>query len=198
MKKVIAFLILAFNLNANAQEVSVEKSIFGVQTGFGVHTGIWFNNESKLSNSIALRSEIGLEKDFTVGDHYDGAGFILQPVLTLEPRYYYNLEKRNSKGKNTANNSGNYFSIKTSYHPDWFVINLANNVTKTADLAIVPTWGLKRQIGNHFTYETAVGFGYRVVYLKENSVNGNVQNVDGAYNRNQYIPYVHMGIGYIF
>lgn len=198
MKKVIAFLILAFNLNISAQEVSVEKSIFGVQTGFGVHAGIWFNNESKLSNTIALRSEIGLEKDFTVGDHYDGAGFILQPVLTLEPRYYYNLEKRNSKGKSTNNNSGNYFSIKTSYHPDWFVINLADNVTKTADLAIVPTWGLKRQIGTHFTYETAVGFGYRVVYLKENSVNGNVQNVDGTYNTNQYIPYVHVGIGYIF
>lgn len=198
MKRVIAILILAFNLNANAQEVSVEKSIFGIQTGFGVHTGIWFNNESKLLNSIALRSEIGLEKDFTVGDHYDGAGFILQPVLTVEPRYYYNLEKRNAKGKITANNSGNYFSIKTSYHPDWFVINLADNVTKTADLAIVPTWGLKRQIGNHFTYETAVGFGYRVVYLKENSLNGNVQYVDGAYNRNQYIPYLHIGIGYTF
>ncbi|MFV8377714.1 hypothetical protein [Flavobacterium sp. LB3R33] len=196
MKRVIAVLILAFNLNINAQEVGVEKSIFGIQTGFGVYTGIWFNNESKLSNSIALRSEIGLEKDFTVGDHYDGAGFILQPVLTVEPRYYYNLEKRNLKGKKTANNSGNYISIKTSYHPDWFVINLADNVTKTADLAIVPTWGLKRQIGNHFTYETAVGFGYRVVYLKENSVNGNVQNVDGAYNRNQYIPYLHIGIGY--
>jgi hypothetical protein len=196
MKRVIAILILAFNLNINAQEVGVEKSIFGIQTGFGVQTGIWFNNESKLSNSIVLRSEIGLEKDFTVGDHYDGAGFILQPVLTVEPRYYYNLEKRNSKGKKTANNSGNYISIKTSYHPDWFVINLADNVTKTADLAIVPTWGLKRQIGNHFTYETAVGFGYRVVYLKENSVNGNVQNVDGAYNRNQYIPYLHIGIGY--
>ncbi|TDE31405.1 MULTISPECIES: hypothetical protein [Flavobacterium] len=198
MKKVIIVLILAFNLNANAQEVPVEKSIFGIQTGFGVHTGIWFNNESKLSSSIALRSEIGLEKDFTVGDHYDGAGFILQPVLTVEPRYYYNLEKRNVKGKKTANNSGNYVSIKTSYHPDWFVINLADNVTKTADLAIVPTWGLKRQIGNHFTYETALGFGYRVVYLKENSVNGNVQNVDGAYNRNQYIPYLHIGIGYAF
>lgn len=198
MIKVLSVLILAFSLNVNAQEVSVEKSIFGVQTGFGVHTGIWFNNESKLSNSIALRSEIGLEKDFTVGDHYDGAGFILQPVLTVEPRYYYNLEKRNSKGKKIANNSGNYISIKTSYHPDWFVINLADNVTKTADLAIVPTWGLKRQIGNHFTYETAVGFGYRVVYLKENSVNGNVQTVDGAYNRNQYIPYLHIGIGYAF
>jgi hypothetical protein len=39
------------------------------------------------------------------------------------------------------------------------VLNLADNYTKTADLAIIPTWGIKRQIGTHFTYETAIGKG---------------------------------------
>jgi len=196
MKKILAFVILGLNLNVKAQTVSVEKSIFGIQTGF---TGLWLNNESKLSNSLVLRSEIGVEHDFTVGDHYDGAGFILQPVLTIEPKYYYNLEKRNSKGKITAKNSGNYISIKTSYHADWFVINLDKNITKTADLAIIPTWGLRRQIGNHFNYETGVGLGYRIVYLKANYNNGNYQNVDDfAKNKNQYTPYLHLRIGYIF
>jgi hypothetical protein len=38
------------------------------------------------------------------------------------------------------------------------VLSLADNYTKTADLAI-PTWGIKRQIGTHFTYETAIGLG---------------------------------------
>ncbi|HEX9152948.1 MAG TPA: hypothetical protein VF842_12740 [Flavobacterium sp.] len=198
MRKVVALLVLGLNLNINAQKVGVEKSIFGLQAGFGETAGIWVNNESKLSNSIALRSEIGLEKDFAVGDHYSGTGFILQPVVTIEPRHYYNLEKRKAKGKNTAHNSGNYVSIKTSYHPDWFVINLEDNITKTADLAIVPTWGIKRQIGSHFTYETALGLGYRIVYLKANAVNGNVQNADGAQNRNQYIPYLQTRIGYTF
>ncbi|UFH34192.1 hypothetical protein [Flavobacterium acetivorans] len=193
MRKTIAFAILLLSLGVNAQNNSVEKSIFGIQTGFA---GIWLNNESKLSNSIALRSEIGIEHDFTVGDHYDGAGLILQPVLTLEPRYYYNLEKRNTKGLITTKNSGNYISIKTSYHPDWFVVNLNDNITKTADLAIIPTWGIKRQIGNHFTYETAIGLGYRVVYLKDNYNNGNYQNVDGAGKRNQYTPHLHLRIGY--
>jgi hypothetical protein len=82
------------------------KDFFSIQTGLG----IWINNETKLSNSIALRSEIGIEHDFFC-DQYDGAGFILQPVLTLEPRYYYNLENRNSEEK-TSKNSGNYFSLK--------------------------------------------------------------------------------------
>jgi hypothetical protein len=40
-----------------------------------------------------------LKYDFTLGSQYDGAGFILQPVLTVEPRYYYNLEKGNTQGK---------------------------------------------------------------------------------------------------
>lgn len=150
MRKTIALLFLGLSSGIYGQNDSVEKAIFGLQTGFA---GIWLNNESKLSNSFVVRSEIGIENDFAVGDHYGDAGFILQPVITLEPRYYYNLRKRNTAGKKTSNNSGNYLSFKTSYHPDWFVINLDENVTKTADLALVPTWGMRRVIGKHFTYE---------------------------------------------
>ena len=196
MKKNLALIFLGLNLNANCQTVGVEKTFFSIQTGLA---GIWINNEAKLSNSIALRSEIGIEHDFFVGDQYDVAGFILQPVLTLEPRYYYNLEKRNYRGKKTSKNSGNYLSLKTSYHPDWFVLNLDENITKTADLSIIPTWGIRRQIGSNFTYETGLGFGYRIVYLKPNYYNGSSQNVDDvSKSRNQYTPYLHLRIGYTF
>ena len=196
MKKIIAFIIFGLTINSNAQKASVEKTLFGIQTGFA---GLWLNNETKLTNSIALRSEIGIENDFAVGDHYSGTGFILQPVLNIEPRYYYNLEKRNSNRKKISKNSGNYVSIKTSYHPDWFVINLDENITKIADLSIIPTWGIKRQIGNHFNFETGIGFGYRIVYLKPNYRTANSQNVDDfALNRNKYTPYFHLRIGYAF
>lgn len=198
MKRVLVFLIFAFSVNTRAQDSSVEKRMFSVQAGFGSRVSLEINNESRLSNTIALKSSFGLENDFTVGDHYEGTGFILQPLLSLEPRYYYNLLKRNSKGKNTSYNSGNYFAIKTVYHPDWFVINLDDNVTKTADLAIIPTWGVKRQVASHFTFETAIGFGLRKVYLKDGFTNGNVQNVDGARQSNQYVPYLNLGIGYVF
>jgi len=196
MKKILALMFLGLNLNANCQTVGVEKTFFSIQTGLA---GIWVNNETKLSNSIALRSEIGIEHDFFVGDQYDGAGFILQPVLTLEPRYYYNLEKRKSRGNKTSKNSGNYLSLKTSYHPDWFVLNLDENITKTSDLSIIPTWGIKRQIGSNFTYEAGLGFGYRIVYLQPNYYNGSSQNVDDvSTNRNQYTPYLHLRVGYTF
>lgn len=196
MKKIILFLILGINIHSKAQEASVEKSIFSVQTGFA---GLWLNNELKLSNSIALKSEIGIEYDFAVGDHYDEAGFILQPVITVEPKFYFNLKKRNSKGRNISNNSGNYLSLKTSYHPDWFVINLDDNITKNADLSIIPTWGIKRMMGDHFTYEAGAGLGYRIVFIKANSNFGNSQSVDDFnYTNKQYTPYLHLRIGYIF
>lgn len=194
MKYLVRILFFVLCMSSYSQEASVEKSVFGAQTGFA---GVWFHNEFRLTNSVALRSEIGLEYDVAVGDHYDGAGFILQPVITLEPRYYYNLEKRSSQGKQIAKNSGNYISLKSSYHPDWFVINLDEKVTKTADLSIIPTWGIKRTLGKHFTYEAAVGFGLRVVYLKPYYFNGTAQNVDEiGKNKLQYTPDLSLRIGY--
>ena len=59
MKKTLITLILCgITLTAKSQNTSVEKSIFGLQTGV---LGIWAYNETKLSNTIALRTEIGLD-----------------------------------------------------------------------------------------------------------------------------------------
>jgi hypothetical protein len=59
-------------------------------------------------------------------------------------------------------------------------------ILQKLDLSIIPTW-IKRQIGSNFTYETGLGFGYRIVYLKPNYYNGSSQNVDDvSTNRNQY------------
>ena len=165
MKKI--FLALAFCGLINevkAQTASVEKSIFGIQTGF---LGIWGYNEAKLSNKIALRSEIGFDSGIWGGDFYDKTGFLMTPVLTLEPRWYYNLDKREKKSKRIDGNSGNFISLKTSYHPDWFVISNYDNINIVSDISIIPTWGIRRNIGNHFNYETGIGFGYRYIIAKQ-------------------------------
>ena len=148
MKKITLTLIFCgLTLIAKSQTASVEKSTFGVQTGF---LGVWIHNESKLSSFIALRSEIGLDTGVTIRNG-NTTGFLLTPVLTLEPRWYYNLNKRVSKSKRVDGNSGNFISIKTTYHPDWFVISNESNLNFITDISIVPTWGIRRNIGNHFT-----------------------------------------------
>lgn len=187
MKKILLTLTFCgLTLIAKSQNASVEQSTFGIQTGF---LGIWAYNETKLSNQIALRSELGFDAGIWGGDFYDGTGFLLAPVITLEPRWYYNLNKRERKSRRIDGNSGNFISLKTSYHPDWFVISNYDNLRIVSDISIIPTWGIRRNIGNHFTYETGIGIGYVYFFAKDA---GYVENEgDAALN-------LHLRIGYRF
>ena len=137
MKKVLLTLTL-FGLAfiSKAQDASVEKSTSGIQTGF---LGIWAHNEAKLSNQIALRSEIGFDSGIFGGSFYNTTGFVLAPVITLEPKWYYNLNKRSSKLKRISGNSGNFVSLKSSYNPDWFVISNYENISVVNQIALIPT-----------------------------------------------------------
>ena len=187
MKKI--FVTLTFcglTFLAKSQTVSVEKSTYGIQTGF---LGIWVHNESKLSNSISLRTEIGFDSGIWGGDFYDGTGFLMTPVITLEPRLYYNLNKRIKKSRRIDANSGNFISLKTSYHPDWFVISNTDNVSVLSDISIVPTWGIRRNIGKHFTYETGIGIGYRYIFAKPAGF---------LENESEATANLHLRIGYRF
>ena len=187
MKKILLTLTLCgLTLTAKCQTTSVEKSIFGMQTGF---LGIWVHNESKLSNQFALRSELGLDTGVFGSDVNDIDGFLLVPAITLEPRWYYNLNKRQNKSKRTDGNSGNFISIKTTYHPDWFIISNEDHINFISDISIIPTWGIRRNIGNHFNYEAGFGIGY-VHYFKED----NVILLDDS----DVIVNLHLRIGYRF
>ena len=101
--------------------------------------GVCHYNETKLSNSVALRAELGFDSAIWGGSYYKRTRFLLTPVLTLEPRWYYNLYKRVEKLKIIDVNRGNFFSLKTSYHPDWFVISNNEDQKNVSDISIVPT-----------------------------------------------------------
>lgn len=187
MKKVLVSLIFCgLTLVVKSQNTSVEKSTYGIQSGF---LGIWAHREVKLSNQIALRAEIGLDAGFWGGNFYPKNGYLMTPVITLEPRWYYNLNKRVSKSKNISGNSGNFLTLQTSYHPNWFVISNYDNIEIADQISIIPTWGIKRNIGNHFTYETGIGIGYRYIFAK---------NVGYLKNEAETALNLHLRIGYRF
>ena len=187
MKKLLLTIsLLSITCFAKSQTASLEKSIFGVQTGF---LGVWVHNESKLSNQIVLRSELGFDSGIWGGDFYDKTGYVFTPVITAEPRWYYNLGKRESKSKRIDGNSGNFISLKTSFHPDWFVISNYENISIVSDISIVPTWGIRRNIGKHFNYEAGIGAGYRYIFAKQAGYLENESDV--AVN-------AHLRIGYRF
>ncbi|MDR1221852.1 MAG: hypothetical protein LBL07_03105 [Tannerella sp.] len=157
-----------------AQEARVEKSVWGVQGGL---LSVWGYNESRLADDVALRSEVGLLGSFsyTYSNFSGGSGrYTLIPELTVEPRWYYNLARRRAKSKFTMHNSGDYFSLRTSFYPEWPVIS--NPFARPLNaLDIVPVWGIRRHYGTHFSLETSAGIGYRHVF-GENSKDAPVFN----------------------
>ncbi|HMO63216.1 MAG TPA: hypothetical protein PKC39_13570 [Ferruginibacter sp.] len=145
----LTFTYCVLTFTAKPQKASVEKSTFGIQAGV---VGIWLHHEAKLSGQLSLRSETGLYSGIFGSKNFYEVGFVMTPVITLEPRWYYNLNNRVAASKSIAGNNGNYFSLKTSFYPDWFVISDYNDIRVVNQIAIIPMWGIRRNIGNHFTF----------------------------------------------
>lgn len=153
---IFAISFSSFSQSTN-QEPSVEKSFFGVQAGL---FGAYVYNESKLSNDIALRTELGMSMGLWDGTFYPKTGILFTPTISVEPRYYYNLKRRVKNGKNILNNSANFFSLKTSYNPDLFVISNYDNISVNNHITIIPSYGFRRNLGKNFEYEFTAGYGY--------------------------------------
>ena len=137
-------------------QISIEKNIFGIQTGL---FGVWAYNETKLSDKVALRSELGLNLGLFGGSFYPKTGYVFYPTVTLEPRFYYNLGRRAKLNKKTSNNSANFFSLKTSYGSDLFIISNYDLVVDD-HITAIPKYGIRRSFGKSFEFEFSAGIGY--------------------------------------
>lgn len=200
----LAFLLFCSVSNAQL----VDKSINGVQTGF---LGIWWNNESKLAHRWALRTEIGYSAPINEGGQYTDefqnkySNFYptFRPVVSLEPRWYYNSKKRQGNSNNTFHNSGNYATIAIQYYSNHLVYSptvsnderlIYDEIRPNADLFLIPTWGIRRNISYRWNFEMGAGFGVDLIKafgLRSESL----REVDNT-GDNDFIFNVHLRIGY--
>lgn len=67
---ILIFLTLGVFLKVNAQEASVEKSVWGIQT---LILPLSVYNESKLTNKIALRSELSFGFGWSSGSYLNNS-----------------------------------------------------------------------------------------------------------------------------
>lgn len=152
----LAALAVLFSVSSYAQG-TVEKSLFNVQTGL---TPLAINHEAKLGDRFALRSELSfaLRAYWTLYD----SGYAFTPVINLEPRWYYNIAKRERKDKRTDNNSANFIGLASRYSSNWVVLGgLPDYFTIPNSVSFVPKWGIRRGIGqSNFNYEFSTGLGY--------------------------------------
>ncbi|WP_264550714.1 hypothetical protein [Flavobacterium sp. N2038] len=182
-KITILLFVITFGTKSISQNKdALEKSIFGVETGF---LGFWVNNETRLISNLSLKSELGLDAGFFGGASDAKIGTVLVPVFAVEPRYYYNIEKRARNSKTISNNNANFIALNLKYQPDLFIIS-NEDVDAVSNISIIPKWSIRRNLGSHFHYETGFGIGYRYFLEKINNEKGEVA-VD-----------LHLRIGYNF
>ena len=170
-KKLLLFSISLITIYGKAQDSDVEKNITGVQIGL---FGLDIYNETKIANNTTLRAEASLFPAIWGGDLYSKTGFAFYPALTLQPKYYYNIEKRAEKGKNTKNNAGNYFGLQVRYIPNWFVISNSQNVALSNQINFIPTFGFRRNFAENFNYEFKAGLGYGTTFGEKFNESGAV------------------------
>lgn len=186
-KKILTLLFLitcltTFNL-IGQENTSVEKSITSLQIGT---VGVWMNNESRLADEFALRTEIGLYTEITAG-----SGFFMAPEVNLEPRWYYNFKKRAENNLKVKNNSANFLTLKTSYRSSILEISTYDdNLNRSENsFSFTPKWGIRRSLNTNVNYELGIGLGY-LFYIN--------QKYPTVSDSNGVVVDLHIRIGYNF
>ncbi len=187
--KHLALILLAFcifTIKNNAQEASVEKNVWGIQAGI---YPLSVYNEAKLTNTIALRSEVFL--GFGWSGYSGNSTWEILPYISAEPRWYYNIQRRVNKNKQINNNSGNYLSVLMGLQPGFGITS--HETTLYPVLYFVPTYGLRRNIGKRFNFEAAFGVGYGWEF-KNYTSNGTTYND----TESGTVTNIRLAIGYMF
>jgi hypothetical protein len=169
MKKVIVTIFLTgISVLAFSQEDEsvLKKDIISADIGI---LSIWLNYERHLSGLFTLKSELGLGFGFEKGANIDGTNYFFTPNVIVEPRYYYNFNRRVEKGKKTSYNASNYFALTAQYFFKPFITTKTPDRTYHSGASLVPKWGIKRTIGQRFNFEFAFGAGLQFSKVATNA-----------------------------
>ena len=146
-------------LNAQNTNDTTAERVYGVQIGL---LGAWAYGEFPLKDEIVLRGEVGLDAGIRGGSFYRKTVFVLAPSLRLEPRWYYNLSERAARGRRTEGNAANFVSLPLLIHPGLFRITNDETIRVDRGIQLLPTWGIRRNLGSRLDYELGIGLGYGV------------------------------------
>jgi hypothetical protein len=164
MKKIVLisavmFLSLVANAPSFAQQTESNHSLHLNIGALNFHAGAGYSYEWAFAPKWTLIGSAWLKGEFSWGQNFFGnnySTFILHPTISAEPRLYYNLGRRASRGRNTSLNSGNYLSATVScFLPS---IDGRNGVYRDFyHFGIAPHWGMRRVYGDHFLLEFHAG-----------------------------------------
>ncbi|MDR1348569.1 MAG: hypothetical protein LBJ63_09130 [Prevotellaceae bacterium] len=162
--KNLLILLLVFifckNVCAQNEKTAQTQSNHIIDAGFVSATYTYehaFAKKYTISGSAGIVGTIGYRSvDYFGGSNY--WYYSMHPCVIIETRYYYNLEKRVRKGKNTDGNTGSFLSVQCGYV--FKPIKKHNVYDDVCGFSIAPYWGLRRIWWNHLLFEFRAGFAF--------------------------------------
>ena len=107
-----------------------------------------------------LFTEVGLENDLIIkGDNsneYELAS-VIYAQLGVGYRNYYNIYKREAKGKRTGLNGSNYYGINGNIFPFKDIYRSKNYDSLKRHYELEFVWGLRRDLGSRFAFDFNLG-----------------------------------------
>ncbi|KQM72724.1 hypothetical protein ASE74_21825 [Pedobacter sp. Leaf216] len=122
--------------------------------------GISYEREQKIDRLATLYFAGGIGASFAIQTEDYGliaktnTYFNISPNINAGFRRYYNFDKRNKKGRKTANNAANYYGLDVSAY---FKPLLNNDYFGNGEIGITPQWGYQRSIGKKINFELMLG-----------------------------------------
>lgn len=156
----MTFAGVSFAQKKTESDATVEKQQFAYNllTNFSYEKGI--GNKTTLRFSGPITGGVLYSKSsVTINDYHheeSNWGYTIRPVIDMQIRHYYDLNKRLQNGKKVAHNSGNYIAgVVVAAGPSI----LKNDMFYVSDftLTVGATWGIQRTYGERFMMNIGIG-----------------------------------------
>ncbi len=149
MKKILVItLFMSFSM---FKVFAQEKNTQSVWRLNFLNPGVEYETPTGNNSTISFGAGIGYSGSYphsSASDVNTGLVYAINPFIDVQHKWFYNFDKRKTKGLNITNNSANFVSArmlargKTLFGDD--------TVTENLDFAVGPTWGIQRKYGKSF------------------------------------------------
>lgn len=164
----LIFILLILILNSEAQNIqykSTRTSKYSPELSEELHKISFFPlgyaYERKIGDEFTIEAGIDFSFDAYYEDDnvFEDYALVINPTIHVEPRYYYNLEKRYRRGRNVTYNSASYIGIFSELRMNP-LIEEKNGIDPVYDRFVVgPVWGIQRNLGRRGYFNFNFGYG---------------------------------------
>ncbi|WP_298762458.1 hypothetical protein [uncultured Polaribacter sp.] len=155
MKKTIYLILSLMVGNLFAQDITLQKQ-FKLEYNL---LGIGASYELPISEKLLLDFGAGVGGGVDSNEAYVwDFNTSLAAYVKVELKRFYNLDKRYKKGKNVANNAGNYVGLQTKYFTTRFSPNKDYDPLQNAILTEIH-WGFQRNLSEKWLFNFHIGAG---------------------------------------